>query len=182
MADPKVNFVQKGANVKASEEVVKTKIKFKFSLPIAITIFSTLFFFGIGAMCVNFIWGYQTRQLEAIKEKTEAKKKEFEPKDLEYAIAPMEINFPAKDEGLKHLHIAITFQLQSEYAKREFGTKEDQIRDDILTLLSGKKEEELRDIPSRKKIQEEITMRVNKFLSKKAQVKDVYFPEFLIDN
>lgn len=183
MADLKVNYVQKKTGDKnaGKDEGDKKKFNFKISLPVVIVIFSTLFFYGMGAMVVNFIFKNQEQQLAKIKEKLEIKKKEFEKQDLEYAMNPMSVNIPAEDEGMKQLEIAIAFQVQSVYGKREFAKKEDQIRDDIIMLLSSKNESELREIQNRKRLQLEIADRVNKFLGPQAQIKDVFFPDFLIE-
>lgn len=183
MADPKVNFVQKktGGAADAGAAAGSSPRKFKVSLPAIVAVFSTIFFFGFGALSLKVIWAHQMKQLDFIKTQKEAKKREFEKKELEYSMKPMEVNVPAEEEGLLQLQVELSFQLDSEYAKKEFQKKESQIRDDILLLLSAKKEVELREVESRKKIQEEIVSRVNKFLSSKAQVKDVYFPNFFIE-
>lgn len=181
MADPKVNFIQKQAeNTKTRGKPEEVKKRFKVSLPIVVAVFSTIFFMGVGALTVKFMWGIQNQQLERVKAQREARLREFEQKDLEYTMQPLAVNVP-DEEGIKQLEIGVTFQVASEFGRKEFAKREPQIRDDLIILLSGTKVEELKDTATRKRFQEEIVSRVNKFLGPRSQVKNVFFPNLLIE-
>lgn len=186
MAGPSVKVVQKetnpdaGAKQKGIAVIATTVKKIKFSWIHVIVPLSFICVYGVGAVSVKKMWAGRQEKIQTHIEEKAKKAKEFETKLIQHPLTPFQINIATESEGLKQLSLQVSLELTNEYSKKEFLAKEDQIRDDLVILLSAKREDELKVIEGRNKVREEILSRINKFMSAKSQVKQVYFSDFLI--
>jgi len=114
--------------------------------------------------------------------KKAAEKKEKAPEKKEqghiYSMEPFVVNLA--DQGrARYLKIKMSIESQEIKVNEEYEKRLPQLRDTILTVLSGRTYGEIADSEGKKKLREEIILRLNQLL-RGFQVKTVYFTEFMI--
>jgi flagellar FliL protein len=176
MADPSVDIVPD----KKEEEVVPPKSK-KF-LKLLIVLFILIFLIGAAIGAVIFLApGIIPDSLKFWGEKGAGKKeKETEKKSQGYiySMDPFIVNLA--DQGRpRYLKIRISIESQEIKVNEEYEKRLPQLRDMILTVLSSKSYGEISDSEGKKKLREEIILKLNRLL-RGFQVKTVYFTEFMI--
>jgi flagellar FliL protein len=105
-----------------------------------------------------------------------------DPKTLtgpQYDLAPFVVNLIDDGRGARYLKIEIKFELESEALKTEIDTRISQIRDELLTLLSSKRQTDIETSDGKRILKDELFTRVNKVLVT-GRIKRVYFTEFVI--
>jgi flagellar protein FliL len=95
-----------------------------------------------------------------------------------YNLEPFIVNL-ADPNHQRYLKIRISLESKEIKVNEEYEKRLPQLRDMILTLLSGKSYKDIYDSDGKNKLREEITSRLNQLLSN-FQVKTVYFTEFMI--
>lgn len=111
-----------------------------------------------------------------------AEKKEKGPEKKEqgyiYNMDPFIVNLA--DQGRpRYLKIRMSIESQEMKANEEYEKRLPQLRDTILTVLSSKSYGDIADSEGKKKLREEIILKLNQLL-RGFQVKTVYFTEFMI--
>jgi len=111
-----------------------------------------------------------------------AEKKEKAPEKKEqgyiYSMEPFVVNLA--DQGRpRYLKIRMSIESQEIKVNEEYEKRLPQLRDTILTVLSSKTYGEISDSEGKKKLREEIILKLNRLL-RGFQVKTVYFTEFMI--
>ena len=111
-----------------------------------------------------------------------AEKKEKEPEKKEqgyiYNMDAFIVNLA--DQGRpRYLKIRMSIESQEMKVNEEYEKRLPQLRDTILTVLSSKSYGEISDSEGKKKLREEIIVKLNRLL-RGFQVKTVYFTEFMI--
>jgi len=176
MADPSVDI----APDRKEEEVVPPKPK-KF-LKLLIILFLFIFLIGAAMGAVIFLApGVIPDSLNFWGEKGAGKKeKETEKKSQGYiySMEPFIVNLLDQDRP-RYLKIRMSIESQEIKVNEEYEKRLPQLRDMILTVLSGKSFKEISDSEGKKKLREEITLKMNQLL-RLFQVRTVYFTEFMI--
>lgn len=93
-------------------------------------------------------------------------------------LEPFVVNL-AKTKGSRILKVTITLELNNPEVQPEVEDNRQKIMDSILVLLSSKTFDDVYSIQGKFKIKDEITTRVNRYLTM-GHVREVYFSEFLI--
>jgi len=93
-------------------------------------------------------------------------------------LEPFMVNL-ARTKGSRILKVTVTLELNNPEVQAEVEDNRQKIMDSILVLLSSKTFEDVYSIQGKFKLKDEITTRVNRFLTI-GHVKEVYFSEFLI--
>jgi flagellar basal body-associated protein FliL len=109
---------------------------------------------------------------------TEEKKGEGEQSTQIVVIKDVIVN-PAGTNGSRLLVTTIGLEVPSPEVKAELEQKEVQTRDVLVTILTGKRLEELAAPDQRDVLREEIGQRVNKLL-RNSKLKNVYISKFII--
>ncbi|NIQ00944.1 MAG: hypothetical protein GWM98_11445, partial [Nitrospinaceae bacterium] len=81
--------------------------------------------------------------------------------------------------GNRILKVTVTLELNNPATRPEVHSNMQKILDSILVLLSSKTFEDVYSVQGKYKLKDEITTRVNRFLTM-GHVKEVYFSEFII--
>jgi flagellar basal body-associated protein FliL len=108
----------------------------------------------------------------------EEKKGEGEPTTQIVVIKDVIVN-PAGTNGSRLLVTTVGLEVPTVEAKSELEQKEVQTRDVLVTILTGKRLEELTAPDQRDALREEISQRVNKLLHN-TKLKNVYISKFII--
>jgi flagellar FliL protein len=111
-----------------------------------------------------------------------AEKKEKAPEKKEqghiYNMEPFLVNLA--DQGRpRYLKIKMSIESQEMKVNEEYEKRLPQLRDTILTVLSSKSYGEISDSEGKKRLREEIIVKLNRLL-RGFQVRTVYFTEFMI--
>jgi flagellar FliL protein len=111
-----------------------------------------------------------------------AGKKQKEPEKKEqghiYSMEPFIVNLA--DQGRpRYLKMRVSIESQEMKPNEEYEKRLPQLRDMILTVLSSKSYKEISDSEGKKKLREELILKLNQLLHR-FQVKTVYFTEFMI--
>lgn len=85
----------------------------------------------------------------------------------------------AGGKGRRYLKATMSLELTDADVQKEIEKKLPQLRDEILTVLSGKTFEEVEDTLGKQRLRREIVTRVNRVLST-GKAERVYFTEFVI--
>jgi flagellar FliL protein len=103
-----------------------------------------------------------------------------DPKTLmgpQYELQPFIVNLIDDGRGPRYLKVEIKFELEAEGVKGELDSRISQIRDELLTLLSSKRQTDVETSDGKRILKDEIFTRVNKILVT-GRIKRVYFTEF----
>ena len=85
----------------------------------------------------------------------------------------------AGSKGRRYLKITMSLQLDAADVQIEIERKMPQLRDQILTVLSGKSYEDIRDAVGKRRLRRELVSRVNRIL-KTGKTHRVFLTEFVI--
>jgi flagellar FliL protein len=176
MPDPSVDIVPD----KKEEEVVLPKPKKSRKWPVVILSLILLTGAAVGGVIflapgvipnsLNF-WG--TKAPGNKEKETERKSQGYI-----YSMDPFVVNLA--DQGrLRYLKIRMSIESQEMKVNEEYEKRLPQLRDTILTVLSSKSYGEISDSEGKRKLREEIILKLNRLL-RGFQVKTVYFTEFMI--
>lgn len=105
-----------------------------------------------------------------------------DPKTLmgpSYDLAGFIVNLIDDGRGARYLKLEIKFELETEAVKAEIETRLPQIRDELLILLSSKRQTDVETSDGKRILKDEIFTRVNKVLVT-GRIKRVYFTEFVV--
>jgi len=95
-----------------------------------------------------------------------------------YSMDPFIVNLA--DQGRpRYLKIRMSIESQEMKVNEEYEKRLPQLRDTILTVLSSKSYGEISDSEGKKKLREEIIVKLNRLL-RGFQVRTIYFTEFMI--
>jgi len=176
MADPSVDIVPD----RREEEVVPPKPgKFRKLL---IALFILIFLIGAAIGAVIFLApGIIPDSLNFWGAKGGGKKEKDAEKKSQgyiYSMDPFIVNLADRDRP-RYLKIRMSVESQEIKVNEEYEKRLPQLRDMILTVLSSKSYKEISDSEGKRKLREEITMKLNQLL-RLFRVKTVYFSEFMI--
>ena len=85
----------------------------------------------------------------------------------------------ADSQGKKYLKIKVEFELDNPVVPGEIDQRLPQFRDTILTVLSSKTFEDIRQLEGKYQLRAEIMTMLNQFL-KSGKITNVYFTEFIV--
>jgi len=94
------------------------------------------------------------------------------------ALEPFVVNL-ADTETTRFLKITVVIELTNENLVDQIEQLKDKIRDSIITLLSSRTFNQIRDSKGKLKLKQEMTLRLNEILGTNA-VNDVLFTDFII--
>ena len=86
---------------------------------------------------------------------------------------------PAATDGSRFLVLSLALELRDGSSVSDIEARDPEVRDVILTLLSGKTVQELADVTQRPALREELRQRLNRLLGGD-QVVRLYLPRFVI--
>jgi len=109
---------------------------------------------------------------------TEAKKPEPLKQGHIYSLDAMIVNL-ADTEFSRFLKIKINFESEEAKPSEEFDKHLPQVKDAILTILTGRTFAEISDSKGKGKLKEEILLKTNQ-LFEQFKLKTVYFTEFVV--
>lgn len=95
-----------------------------------------------------------------------------------FPLEPFIVNL-ADSDGKRYLKITMEIELEKENISEELEKRSPQIRDTILTLLTSKSFNDIKDVAGKFKLREQIAKRVNNQLDS-GKIRQVYFTEFVI--
>lgn len=95
-----------------------------------------------------------------------------------YNIESIVVN-PAGTGGTRYLSCGISFEMASPEDAKVFKSKEAQVKDLLITILSSKTVDELADIAQRNQMRRQILAIVNRFLAP-TQAKAVFLTDFVL--
>lgn len=105
-----------------------------------------------------------------------------DPKTLvgpQFSLDPFIINLIDDGRGPRYLKVEIKFELENENVKAELESRLSQIRDELLILLSSKRQNDIETSDGKRILKDEVFTRVNKVLVT-GRIKRVYFTDFVI--
>ncbi len=105
-----------------------------------------------------------------------------DPKTLvgpQFGLEPFIINLIDDGRGPRYLKLEIKFELENETVKTEIESRLSQIRDELLILLSSKRQTDIETSDGKRILKDEIFTRVNKVLVT-GRIKRVYFTDFVV--
>jgi flagellar FliL protein len=135
---------------------------------------------GIGGI-IFFAPGILPDSLDFLREKDLAKEKKEAAKKVQghiYNMEPFIVNLADQNQP-RYLKIRISLESKELKVNEEYEKRLPQLRDTILTILSGKSYKEIFDSEGKKKLRDEITSKINQLLSS-FKMTTVYFTEFMI--
>ena len=89
------------------------------------------------------------------------------------------INLIDDGRGPRYLKVEMKFELENEAVRDELDSRISQIRDEMLTLLSSKRQTDIETTDGKRILKDEIYTRVNKILVT-GRIKRVFFTEFVV--
>ena len=95
-----------------------------------------------------------------------------------FPLDPFIVNLAAK-EGSRFLKVNVSLKMSSPEVHHELRKNILKLRDSILFLLSSKSFDDIDSFQEKSKLEKEIMVRANKFLTS-GQVNRVYFTEFIV--
>jgi flagellar FliL protein len=95
-----------------------------------------------------------------------------------YTMDPFLVNLADPDQG-RYLKVKIDIESTEKKPNEEYQQRLSQLRDNILTVLSGKRYQDIFDSEGKRKLKEEIISRLNPLVSH-FKVKTIYFTEFVV--
>jgi len=112
------------------------------------------------------------------KKAAEAKKIEKVASGHIYKMDPFVVNL-RDSERMHYLKIKMEIESSEEKPNEEYDKRLPQLRDMILTVLTSKSSNELRDSEGKSQLRKEMQERLNQ-LVRSFQIKTIYFSEFII--
>lgn len=81
--------------------------------------------------------------------------------------------------GKRYLKVKLEMELSNKAAEKELGKRMAQVRDQIILALSSKTYQQVRGVPGKNVLRDELTARTNSIL-KLGKVNKVYFTDFVV--
>jgi flagellar FliL protein len=97
----------------------------------------------------------------------------------QFNLDPFVVNLIDDGRGPRYLKVEIKFELEAEGVRDEIETRISQVRDELLILLSSKRQTDIESTDGKRILKDEIFTRVNKILVT-GRIKRVFFTEFVI--
>jgi flagellar FliL protein len=85
----------------------------------------------------------------------------------------------AGGRGRRYLKVTMAMELSSQETENEMKQKLPQLRDEVLTILSSKAFEDIKDADGKVKLRKEIAEKANRVI-RTGKVRKVYFTEFVV--
>lgn len=154
----------------------------KKKLPVKIIVLSTLFLFLFGGGLFAWKGGFLAKLLP--KENKQAVGGENSDGATKQDIGPIYpldifiVNLMEAD-GKRYLKLKLDLELNNEEVKLEVEKRLPQIRDSILTLLSGKSFDDIHTLEGKFLLRTEVISMLNQHL-KTGKITNVYFTEFIV--
>ena len=141
----------------------------------------------VGAVIVIFKMRTSTHVEEDAVEPTQAEQKVdpekvTDPSTLagpQKKLDPFIVNLIDDGRGPRYLKIEIQFEVESDAVIAEIDSRISQIRDELLILLSSKRQTDVETTDGKRILKDEIFTRVNKVLVT-GRIKRVFFTEFVV--
>ncbi len=105
-----------------------------------------------------------------------------DPKSLagpQFDLQPFILNLIDDGRGPRYLKVEMKFELENEDVRAELETRISQVRDELLTLMSSKRQTDIETTDGKRILKDEIFTRVNKLLVT-GRITKVFFTEFVI--
>jgi len=105
-----------------------------------------------------------------------------DPKALsgpKYDLDPFVVNLIDDGRGPRYLKVEMKFELEDEEVREEIDGRISQIRDELLILLSSKRQTDVETTDGKRILKDEVFTRVNKVLVT-GRIKRVYFTDFVV--
>jgi flagellar FliL protein len=141
-------------------------------------IMGTLVFILVGGGTFATLKFFVSDTVSASMEEHGTKKGRYEGVGPMFPLRPFIVNL-ADDEGKRYLKITMELELDEEKVSEELNKRLAQIRDTILILLTSKRFDDIKDVPGKFRLRDQIVKRVNTYLDS-GKVRQVYFTEFVI--
>lgn len=169
------------------EEAAEGEGKKNFPLWVIMLIASNVVLLVVGFVVMSMMTSTKEAAEEEAATPTEAEQKVepakiTDPKTLvgpEYKLESFVVNLIDDGRGPRYLKIEISFELEQEAVKAELETRLTQITDELLILLSSKRQTDIETTDGKRILRDEIFTRVNKILVT-GRIKRVYFRDFVI--
>jgi flagellar FliL protein len=94
------------------------------------------------------------------------------------SLAPFIVNL-ADPKGKRYLKVKVEMELSNQVTEKELRKRMPQVRDQIILSLSSKSYQQVRGVPGKNVLRDELTARTNAIL-KLGKVKKVYFTDFVV--
>jgi len=131
---------------------------------------------GLGGVLFFSPWGKAL--LGTNKKAAEAKKIEKVTSGHIYKMDPFVVNL-RDPERMRYLKVKMEIESSEEKPNEEYDKRLPQLRDTILTVLTSKGSNELRDSEGKSQLRKELQDRLNQ-LVRSFRIKTIYFSEFII--
>ena len=172
---------QEQASKKNGQEPKKKKFSLKFSFKSIPHLLMAINFVAMGVGGYLAYLGTIGMTPQSVRE---AKAKEllyneeiFEGKPITYSLEPFTVNLA--DGGERIVQVKVTLEMLDENGFEEVVSMGAHARDTIVTILNGKKFNELQTIQGKLFLKDEITVALNGQLNQ-SFIKDVYFSRFVL--
>jgi len=143
-----------------------------FGVPIFLVQVVVIYF-----LVIKFVFPSNTTQVEEKKPEPVSEKKEEVVRPV-YVVSDLIVN-PAGTNGTRFLLTTIGVEVDSPQTKIELEQKDIQIRDALITILTGKGLDQLGKIEQREILRSEISLKISEILTT-GKPKNVYFGKFII--
>ncbi len=147
----------------------------KKSLPFLKWIIVALVIVTLGAAGFGGWWYYRTHFAEPPEKEVE---QTVQVKKAIWPIDSIIVNL-LDNNGERYLKITIQLEISNEDCISELDTLKPEIMDSLLDLLSSKRYNEIVGFEGKRRLRNEIAIRLNNYLDK-GQITKVYFTEFII--
>lgn len=183
---------EKGAATGGEEEAPKKKIP----IWVIILIASQVVLVGVAVVVLKMMSGAKHAEEAKQEEPTEAEQKVDpakikDPKTVagpQYKLQPFIVNLIDDGRGPRFLKVEINFELEvppgakpdEEVAvKAELDSRANQVRDELLMLLTSKRQTDIESSDGKRILRDEIFTRINKILVT-GSIRRVFFTEFVV--
>jgi len=119
-------------------------------------------------------WKYYETHLSG----TKVQKEQPAVQPVIWAMDSLVVNL-MDDNGERYLKATIQIEVSGQDCMTELDLLKPKVTDNVLTLLSSKRYDELAGFLGKQRLKDEIAVRLNSYLAK-GQVTKIYFTEFLI--
>lgn len=143
-----------------------------FGVPIFLVQVVVIYF-----LVIKFVFSPDAAQVEEKKPENPSEKKEEVVRQV-YVVSDLIVN-PAGTNGTRFLLTTVGVEVDSPQTKTELEQKDIQVRDALITILTGKGLDQLGKIEQREILRNEISLRIGEILTS-GKPRNVYFGKFII--
>lgn len=176
-----------------AEEAPKKKIPMWLIILIA----SQVVLIGVAVIVLKMLSGHKQEEEVAQKEETAVAEQKVDPEKIkdpksltgpQYELQSFVVNLIDDGRGPRFLKVQIHFELEvppglaagaEPPVKAELDSRQNQIRDELLMLLTSKRQTDIESSDGKRILRDEIFTRVNKILVTGA-IKRVFFTDFVV--